>query len=97
MKKILITFIGNNDCLLREGKEGAIISILKQRAFDLVFILYNDNRYLQHASDILLYCRKKFPNLTVRYQEAESLNPIDYNVVYPSMVSAIKSILKEEG
>jgi len=97
MKKILITFIGNNDCLLREGKEGAIISILKQRAFDLLYILYNDNRYLQHASDILLYCRKKFPNLTVRYQEAESLNPIDYNVVYPSMVSAIKSIIKEEG
>jgi sigma54-dependent transcription regulator len=59
--------------------------------------LYNDTRYLQHASDILLYCRKKFPNLTVRYQEAESLNPIDYNVVYPSMVSAVKGILKEEG
>lgn len=97
MKKILITFIGNNDCFLREGKEGAIISILKQRAFDLLYILYNDTRYLQHASDILLYCRKKFPNLTVRYQEAESLNPIEYNVVYPSMVSAIKSILKEEG
>ncbi len=96
MKKILITFIGNNDCLLREGKEGAIISILKQRPYDLLYILYNDTRYLQYASDILLYCRKKFPNLTVRYQEAESLNPIDYNVVYPSMVSAIKSILKEE-
>lgn len=97
MKKILITFIGNNDCLLSEGKEGAIISILKQRAFDLLYILYNDNRYLQHASDILFYCKKNFPKLTVRYQEAESLNPIDYNVVYPSMVSAVKSILKEEG
>lgn len=97
MKKILVTFIGNNDCLLGEGKEGAIISILKQRAFDLLYIMYNDTRYLQHASDILLYCRKKFPHLTVRYQEAESLNPIDYNLVYPSMVSAIKSILKEEG
>lgn len=97
MKKILISFIGNNDCFLREGKEGAIISILKERAFDFLCILYNDNRYLQHASDILLYCKKKFPDLTVRYQEAESLNPIDYNVVYPSMVSAVKSIQKEEG
>ncbi|MCB5224432.1 MAG: sigma-54 dependent transcriptional regulator [Candidatus Cloacimonadaceae bacterium] len=97
MKKILITFIGNNDCYLREGKEGAIISILKERDFNYLYILYNDTRYLEFASDILLYCQKKFPKLTVRYHEAESLNPIDYNVVYPSMVAAVKSILKEEG
>lgn len=97
MKKILITFIGNNDCYLREGKEGAIISILKARVFDTVYILYNDNRYLPHASEILLYCRKRHPNLTIRYQEAESFNPIDYNLVYPAMVSAVEAIKKEEG
>lgn len=97
MKKILITFIGNNDCYLREGKEGAIIRILKERACDFLYILYNDTRYLEFASDILLYCKKKFPKLTVRYQEAKALNPIDYNLVYPSMVSAVKSILKDEG
>lgn len=97
MKKILITFIGNNDCLLSQGKEGAIISILKQRDFDQLYILFNDTRYLQYASEIFLYCKKKFPQITVRYQEAESFNPIDYNLVYPSMVSATKSILKAEG
>lgn len=97
MKKVLITFIGNNDCLLSQGKEGAIISILKQRVFDSLYILYNGTSYLQHASEILLYCRKHFPKLTVRYQEAESINPIDYNIVYPAMVSAVKSIQAEEG
>ncbi len=97
MKKILISFIGNNDCLLREGKEGAIISILKERNFDILYLLYNDNRYLQYASDILIYCKKHFPNLTVRYLEAEAFNPIDYNIVYPSMVAAVNNILNEEG
>lgn len=97
MKKVLITFIGNNDCLLSQGKEGAIISILKEREFDTLYILYNDNRYLQYASEILLFCKKKLPRLTVRYQEAESLNPIDYNLVYPAMVAAVKNIMGEEG
>ncbi len=97
MNKVLISFIGNNDCLLSQGKEGAIISILKARVFDTLYILYNDTRYLQHASEILLYCKKHFPLLTVRYQEAESINPIDYNLVYPAMVSAVKSIQTEQG
>lgn len=97
MKKILITFIGNNDCYLSEGKEGSIISILNQREFDDLYILYNDARYLPYASEILLYSQKRFPNLKVRYQEAESLNPIDYNMVYPAMVAAVQDILKEEG
>lgn len=93
---MLLTFIGNNDCYLAEGKEGAIISILRQRAFDALYILYNDARYLRHASEILLYCKKYFPKLIVRYQEAESFNPIDYNLVYPAMVSAVRSIQKEQ-
>ena len=97
MKQILITFIGNNDCYLGEGREGAIISILKERHFDTVYILYNDNRYLQFASEILLYCKKRYPNITIRYQAAESINPIDYNLVYPAMVSAVNSILHQEG
>jgi len=97
MKKVLISFIGNNDCLLSQGKEGAIISILREREFDTLYILYNDTRYLQFASEILLFCQKKFPHLTVRYQEADSINPIDYNLVYPSMVAAVKAIQNEEG
>ncbi len=97
MKKILLTFIGNNDCLLGQGKEGAIISILRRREFDVLYILYNDTRYLQYASEILIYCKKNFPRLTVRYQEADALNPIDHNLVYPAMVAAVKEIQKEEG
>jgi len=97
MKKALLTFIGNNDCLLSQGKEGSILSILKEREFDVLYILYNDTRYLQHASEILFYCKRHYPKLSVRYQEAESLNPIDYNLVYPSMVEAVHMIQKEEG
>jgi len=97
MKKILLSFIGNNDCLLSQGKEGAIISILKEREFDVLYVLYNDNSYLKYASEILLFCKKHYPKLLVRYQEAISINPINYNIVYPAMVSAVNSILAEQG
>ncbi|HRX76273.1 MAG TPA: RNA repair transcriptional activator RtcR family protein, partial [Candidatus Cloacimonadota bacterium] len=95
MKKVLLSFIGNNDCLLSQGKEGSILSILKERSFDYLYLLYNDVRYLPHAAEIREYCKKLYPRLTIGYQEADAYNPIDYNVVYPAMVAAVKEIEKE--
>ncbi|MCB5230931.1 MAG: RNA repair transcriptional activator RtcR family protein [Candidatus Cloacimonas sp.] len=97
MKKVLISFIGNNDCHLSDGQEGAIVSILKERTYDDLFLLYNDIYYLPYASEILVYARKHYPKLKVHYQEATSVNPIDYNLVYPAMVSAVNEIQKEIG
>lgn len=95
MKKILITFIGDNDCRLSKKQEGAIISLLKQRTFDVLYILYNDVKYLPHASEIREYCKKHHKALDVYYQEAITDSPIDYNIVYPAMVTAVKNIQKE--
>lgn len=97
MKKILITFIGNNDCRLGEGKGGPILDILSQRDFDVLHLLHNQDSYLQYCSEILVYCQKKHPHLTVRYQDAKASNPSDYNLVYPAMVAAVKAVLEEEG
>ncbi|MGC9364450.1 MAG: hypothetical protein ACP5FZ_07775, partial [Fidelibacterota bacterium] len=64
--KILLSFIGNNDCFLPE-KPGAIIAVLEQCTFNKLYLLYNDESYLKPASDILKYCEKNHPSLTVRY------------------------------
>ena len=87
---ILLTVIGNNDCYLFEGKPGAIVNIVDEIDLDKLYILYNHKRYIPHASKILLYYRKKKPNLEVKYQAAECVNPTDYNLVYPAMFQAIK-------
>ena len=92
--KILLSFIGNNDCYPEE-KKGAILSILQQKKFDKLYLLYNHEKYLKPASKILLYCKEHFPYLKVHYQEALSENPTDYNTVYPAMYSAVKQILNE--
>ena len=92
--KILLTFIGNNDCFPFE-KLGAILSILHHQEFDKVYLLYNNEKYLKPASDILQYCEKHFPKLKVCYQAAIAQNPINYNTVYPAMYKAVKEILSE--
>ncbi|MDD3501975.1 MAG: RNA repair transcriptional activator RtcR family protein [Candidatus Cloacimonadales bacterium] len=94
--RILLTFIGNNDCYLFEGKPGAIVNIVDEIDLDKLYILYNHKRYIPHASKILLYYRKKKPNLEVKYQAAECVNPTDYNLVYPAMFQAIKEIQEQE-
>lgn len=92
--KILLSFIGNNDCYLPE-KPGAIVSILMHQSFDILYLLYNDESYLKPASAILEYCRKNHPALTVRYQPALAVNPTDYNTVYPAMYQAVREILRK--
>ncbi|MFQ5638808.1 MAG: RNA repair transcriptional activator RtcR family protein, partial [bacterium] len=92
--KILLSFIGNNDCYPNE-KPGAILAILHQRPFDKIYLLYNHEKYLKPASEILSYCAKHFPKLTVEYKEALAVNPTDYNTVYPAMYQAVKHILRE--
>jgi len=92
--KILLTFIGDNDCYPFERK-GAILSILSKEKFDKIYLLYNKESYLKPASEIFLYCEKNFPELKIAYQEAPAINPTDYNTVYPSMYKAVKHIIQE--
>jgi len=93
--KILLTFIGNNDCYTNEGKYGAILSILEKEKYDKVYLLYSTESYLKAASDILVYCEKKYSNTTISYTPALVHNPTDYNTVYPEMYRVIKQIKAE--
>ncbi|HDP99308.1 MAG TPA: sigma-54-dependent Fis family transcriptional regulator [bacterium] len=94
VKKILLSFIGDNDCYPFE-KKGPILSILSKQKFDKVYLLYNKESYLKPASDIFCYCEIHFPEITIVYQEAPAINPTDYNTVYPSMYKAVKEIIKQ--
>jgi DNA-binding NtrC family response regulator len=96
MKKVLLSFIGNNDCYLSDGKEGAIICILRTRQFDALYILFNKESYLDHAYEIRDWCHKYWPHLQVNFEPAVTLDPIDYNLVYPAMYNAVSNIKAKE-
>jgi transcriptional regulator with PAS, ATPase and Fis domain len=94
--QVLLTFIGNNDCLLPE-KPGPILGILERMSFDKVVLLYNNEKYLPAASRILKYIDKKFPATSVHYTAALASSPIDYNIVYPAMYKAVEEIREQNS
>jgi len=96
LRKVLLSFIGNNDCYLSQGQEGAIISILKSGCYDALYILFNKENYLESVYEIKDYCRKLFPALQVFFEPAVSIDPIDYNLVYPAMYNAVTNIKQKE-
>ena len=95
-EKILLTFIGNNDVYAMDNSsKGAILSILEKSEFEKIYLFYNNSSYLKTASKILLYCRKFHKNTEVKYQEIKAINPTDYNIIYPAMFQAVKSIQED--
>jgi sigma54-dependent transcription regulator len=91
--KILISFIGNHDPFAdRKEQLGPILSILKRRSFDKLYLLFNNERYWDSLIQTQSYCNQHYPNMKVDYRQAESLNPIDYNLVYPAMYQVIQNI-----
>ncbi|NQV17413.1 MAG: hypothetical protein HQ534_02555 [Armatimonadetes bacterium] len=94
--KILITFIGNHDPFA-DGKEnsGPILSILKKRKFDKLYLLFNNDRYWDSLIETQEYCKQHYPYMKVEYRQAESLNPIDHNLVYPAIYQVVQKIKKD--
>jgi hypothetical protein len=91
--KILITFIGNHDPYADDKKNlGPILSILKKRRFDKLYLLFNNDRYWDKLMLTQEYCNKNYHEMKVEYRETKSLNPIDYNLVYPAMYQVICKI-----
>ena len=90
---ILITFIGNHDPFADgKSKLGPILSILQNRKFDKLFLLFNNNRYWDALIQTQEYCNRHYPDMKVEYRQAESLSPIDYNLVYPAMYQVVQKI-----
>jgi hypothetical protein len=90
---ILITFIGNHDPYSDDKKNlGPILSILTKRKFDKLYLLFNNDRYWDKLIQTQEYCNRHYPEMKVEYRETKSLNPIDYNLVYPAMYNVINRI-----
>jgi len=94
--KILISFVGNHDPFADKNKTtGPILSILKKRKFDRLYLLFNNDKFWDRLTETQKYCNQNYNYMKVEYREAKSLNPIDHNLVYPAMYNTIRRILKE--
>ncbi len=94
--KILLSFIGNHDPFA-DGKEkpGPILSVLQKRKFDKLILLFNNDKYWDTLIQTQKYCNQHYQQMKVEYREAKSLNPIDYNLVYPAMYQVVQKLKKD--
>ena len=93
---ILLSFVGDHDPYSnKKGDLGPVLSILKKKKFDKLYLLFNKDEYWDSLIETQKYCNKYFPKMEVIYREVKSLNPIDYNLVYPAMYKVVKKIVKK--
>ena len=94
--KILISFVGDHDPY-DDGKErpGPILSILQKRKYEKLYLLFNNDKYWNNLTETQLYCNQHYPLMKVEYRMAASLNPIDYNLVFPAMYQIVSKIVKD--
>lgn len=93
---ILISFIGNHDPFADgKSKPGPILSILEKRKFDKLVLLFNNEKYWDSLIQTQEYCNQHYPQMKVEYRLAETLSPIDYNLVYPAMCQVIQKLKKD--
>ena len=94
--KILLSFIGNHDPY-SDGKEkpGPILSILQNRRFDKLYLLLNNDKYWDPVYETQAFCNRNYPKMIIKYRLAETLNPIDHNLVYPVMYQVVQKIKKD--
>lgn len=94
--KILISFIGNQDAKgLKNNTNGPILSILRKRQFDSLYLLFNNDSYWNAMLEMQAFCNQKYPLMRVEFREAKSIDPINYNLVYPSMYEVVQKIQKQ--
>ncbi len=94
--QVLITFIGNKDPYANEKKElGPILSILKKRRFEKLYLLFNNDNYWDEMIETQDYCNQNYPNMKVEFREARSLDPTNYNLVYPAMYQVVENLKKD--
>ena len=94
--KVLISFVGNHDPYANKEKElGPILSILKEKKFDKLFLLFNNDKYWDFLIETQSYCNQTYPEMKVEYRLVEVLNPIDHNLIYLAMYKVITKIVKD--
>jgi two-component system response regulator AtoC len=105
-KRILLTWVGSHDPesinpRTKRREAGPILSLLKARPFDTVYVLLNidskQDDFRLRATGVLDYARLLFPTVHVAQKPLDLLNPTDYTEVYRVMNDACQKILKEEG
>ena len=101
---IYLTFIGNNDKITTAQPFGAALTIFLQYKDQLeqayLFITPSktgsDIYYSEIAKKTKTVMEQEKPNIRVQLVQIDLQNPIDFDIVYPVMLSETQKIMEDE-
>ena len=102
MKNILISFVGVNDGAgLKNKTDGAIMTVLKNRKFDEVILLWTpptkEHNFYEVTNGLKKEIEKRKLAKKVSKIEFDISNPADHNEIYPKLLEVCKSLTENEN
>jgi len=102
---VLLTWVGSRDPLwvnprTGEREPGPILSLLKVRPFDAVYLLLNFSRvedFPRRATAVLRACELHFPSMKMKQKPVELISVTDYREIFRVTNHVCQKILEEEG
>jgi hypothetical protein len=104
---VLLTWVGSRDphwTNSRTGKSsdpGPILSLLRRRKFDLVYLFFNlyspHDDYARRATRVQRYCQQYFPAVTVKQRPVDLVSVIDYQEIFRVANHECQAILRDDG
>jgi hypothetical protein len=103
---ILLTWVGARDPTwlnprTRRTEPGPILSLLRYRHCDAVFLLLNPlaraDDFASRATGVMRACQRHFPDVRVVQKPVDLISVTDYEEVYQVTNDACQRILAEEG
>lgn len=101
-KNVLISFVGTNDEGKRKEKpDGAILTVLKERRFDEIHLLWNTTEhgeidFYEIARYVKSEIQKRKLCSIIKLHIFECENVTDHNEIYPKLLELCKSLKKNE-
>jgi len=103
---VLLTWVGSRDPAWNNSRTGQrelgpILSLLKSRPFDVVYLLFNldvePEDFAKRALDILQYCNRYWPAMKVVHKPIDLRVVTDYREIYHVVNDTCQRIMREEG
>jgi two-component system response regulator AtoC len=103
---ILLTWVGARDPAwlnprTRKQEAGPILSLLRSRRFDVVYLLLNlyskHDDFKRRATGVQRACQRYFPSLRVRQRPLDLVSVTDYQEIFRVAHDVCQSILDDQG
>ena len=89
--KVLFSFVGNHDPV-HDGELGPVLSLLRAREFDVVFLLCTGDAYVERAQTVASDAKEAGITARFYFGRLDLASPVDYEEIYQKLVTVVTQL-----